>query len=48
MREPTTGNRAYVQLCTSPLKAKSIKACLAEALQLLFRKHNVTVTVPEE
>jgi hypothetical protein len=27
---------------------KSIKACLAEALQLLFRKHNVTVTVPEE
>jgi hypothetical protein len=27
---------------------KNIKACLAEALQLLFRKHNVPVTVPEE
>jgi len=27
---------------------KNIKACLAEALQLLFRKHNVPVTVPED
>jgi hypothetical protein len=27
---------------------KNIKACLAEALQLLFRKHNVAVTVSEE
>ena len=27
---------------------KTIKGCLAEALQLLFRKHNVPVTVPEE
>jgi hypothetical protein len=27
---------------------KSIKGCLSEALQLLFRKYNVPVTVPEE
>lgn len=27
---------------------KNIKGCLSEALQLLFRKHNVPVTVPEE
>jgi hypothetical protein len=27
---------------------KSIKSCLAEALQLLFRKYNVPVTVSEE
>ena len=27
---------------------KNIKACLAEALQLLFRKYNVPVTVPED
>ena len=27
---------------------KNIKGCLAEALQLLFRKHNVAVTVSEE
>jgi hypothetical protein len=27
---------------------KSIKGCLAEALQLLFRKYNVAVTVSEE
>jgi hypothetical protein len=27
---------------------KSIKGCLAEALQMLFRKHNVAVTVSEE
>ena len=27
---------------------KNIKACLSEALQLLFRKHNVPVTVSEE
>ena len=27
---------------------KSIKGCLAEALQMLFRKHNVAVTVFEE
>lgn len=27
---------------------KNIKGCLAEALQLLFRKHNVPVTVPED
>jgi hypothetical protein len=26
---------------------KSIKACLAEALQMLFRKYNVAVTVEE-
>jgi Antitoxin-like ribbon-helix-helix len=27
---------------------KSIKGCLAEALQMLFRKHNVAVTVSDE
>lgn len=27
---------------------KNIKGCLSEALQLLFRKHNVPVTVSEE
>jgi murein L,D-transpeptidase YcbB/YkuD len=27
---------------------KNIKGCLSEALQLLFRKHNIPVTVPEE
>lgn len=27
---------------------KNIKGCLSEALQLLFRKHNVPVTVTEE
>lgn len=27
---------------------KNIKGCLTEALQLLFRKHNVAVTVSEE
>jgi hypothetical protein len=27
---------------------KNIKACLAEALQMLFRKYNVPVTIPEE
>jgi hypothetical protein len=27
---------------------KNIKGCLAEALQMLFRKHNVAVTVSEE
>jgi len=27
---------------------KNIKACLAEALQLLFRRYNVAVTVSEE
>lgn len=27
---------------------KNIKACLAEALQMLFRKYNVAVTVSEE
>jgi hypothetical protein len=27
---------------------KNIKGCLSEALQLLFRKHNVPVTVPED
>ncbi len=27
---------------------KNIKDCLAEALQLLFRKHNVAVTVSED
>ena len=27
---------------------KNIKGCLSEALQLLFRKHNVPVTVLEE
>jgi hypothetical protein len=27
---------------------KNIKSCLAEALQMLFRKYNVPVTVPEE
>ena len=27
---------------------KNIKDCLSEALQLLFRKHNVAVTVSEE
>jgi hypothetical protein len=27
---------------------KSVKACLAEALQMLFRKYNVAVTVSEE
>jgi hypothetical protein len=27
---------------------KNIKVCLAEALQLLFRKYNVPVTVSEE
>lgn len=26
---------------------KNIKDCLSEALQLLFRKHNVPVTVPD-
>ena len=27
---------------------KTIKGCLAEALQLLFRKHNVPVTIQEK
>jgi hypothetical protein len=27
---------------------KSIKGCLSEALQLLFRKHNVAVTVADD
>jgi hypothetical protein len=27
---------------------KNIKGCLSEALQLLFRKYNVPVTVPED
>jgi hypothetical protein len=27
---------------------KNIKACLSEALQLLFRKHNVAVTVADD
>jgi len=27
---------------------KNIKSCLAEALQMLFRKHNVPVTIPDE
>ncbi|MBV8772161.1 MAG: hypothetical protein JO266_04475 [Acidobacteria bacterium] len=27
---------------------KNIKSCLAEALQMLFRKYNVPVTVPDE
>jgi antitoxin-like ribbon-helix-helix protein len=27
---------------------KNIKDCLAEALQMLFRKYNVPVTIPDE